>query len=79
MGRYILGKEIDKMKKKITAILAALASILIPAVVYADIAVPGTIRVNGKRISIIPYILIAAVIIIALVIILKAKKKNGKK
>ena len=62
--------------KKLSVMLAALCAMFLPAAVYADVLMPGTIYVNHRKVNLIPYILLAAVIIIAAVIILKSKKKK---
>ena len=62
--------------KKLSVMFAALCAVLMPAAVYADVLVPGIIYIDHKRINLIPYILIIAIIIIAAVIISKSKNKK---
>ena len=62
--------------KRLSVMLAALCATLLPAAVYADVLMPGTVFINHKKVNLIPYILLAAVIIVAAVIILKSKKKK---
>ena len=65
--------------KKLTAVFAALTAIMIPAFAYADIIAPGTVVVDGRRINIIPVILILVVITIARSIIVKAVRNKKAK